>query len=143
MKKVFLSLALLLCAAVQAAAQSLVDPCQSAAKTVTPISTASAITLLFSGAAARKNYLCSFAIVSPDAEKVSVIEGTGLNCATSPLTLIGGPTAASGMSLAANGVFALGNGASVVAAGNNQNFGVCLLQSGAGTVSGVATSVQQ
>src|SRR5690349_19546557 len=127
MRKSLLTLALLSTVALNAHAQQLLDPCQLLAKTAKPISTATTITLLFTGAPSRKNYICSLALVSPDAEKLSIIEGNGLNCATTPITLAGGPTAASGMSLAANGVLPIGNGSTTVAAGSSTNTNVCLL----------------
>lgn len=141
-KKIFLASALLLCTAVWAFAQQFADPCQSNAKISVPISQATSTTL-FSGASARKNYVCSVAVVSPDAEKLALIEGTGTVCATASLGLIGPTTVASGLSLAANGVLALGSGTATVAAGANTNFNVCLLQSGTGFIGGVMTYVQQ
>lgn len=142
MKK--LSLALLLsCAFSYAAfAQQPGDPCQSIAKISVPINQATSTTLV-SGSPGRKNYICGIAVVSPDAEKLSVIEGTTGVCAASPLALIGASTAASGLSLATNSVLPFGNGGATVAVGSNTNFDVCLLQSGSGRVGGVLIYVQQ
>lgn len=140
MKKLFLALAALaFCTA--ALAQQLVDPCALNPKTSVAISQ-SASTQLFSGAAARKNYICAFSVVVPDSEKLALIEGTGSVCATTPLALIGPTLAVSGLSLAANGQLTLGNGSATVAAGVNQNFNVCLLQSGSGLIGGVIDFVQ-
>lgn len=141
MKKLYATLAaLLLCTAVHA--QQFNDPCQTSPKVSVPFTQAASTTLVL-GSSARKNYICSVAVVAPDAEKLSVVEGTGTACATSPLALIGGTIAASGISLTANGVFTLGNGSGTVAAGANANFNVCLLQSGTGFVAGVLMIVQQ
>jgi len=141
MKKTIAALTLLLCTAAYVGAQSNIDPC-TGQKSTAPIAQAASTTLVL-GSPARKNYVCSLAIVSPDAEKISVVEGTGTACATTPLALVGATTAASGMSLAANSVLTYGNGTGTVAAGTNANFNICLLQSGAGVVSGVMTYVQQ
>lgn len=142
MKKLLLASAFLLGAVACALPQSFVDPCQNSAKTSLAISQATSVTL-FSGATARKNYICGFAVVAPDAEKLALIEGTGTNCATSPLALLGPTAVASGMSLAANGVLVIGNGGATIAAGSNVNFNVCLLQSGSGAIGGVLNYVQQ
>jgi hypothetical protein len=142
-KKTFLAAVLLLCTAVYALAQQALDPCQLNVKSSTSISQ-TASTTIFSGAASRKNYICSVAIVASGSETVALAEGTGANCATSSLALVGGAIAASGMALAANGAFALGNGSATVAAGNNANFNVCLLQVGTTSrLSGVITFVRQ
>lgn len=143
MKKLFLGLALLALADNPAFAQQQAsDPCVIGAKIATAINlTASAN--LFSGTPARKNYICSVLMVASGAETVSLVEGTGSVCATSPLTLVGAPTAASGLALPANGILPYGNGAGTLAAGNNANFNVCLLKSGSNRIGGVITYVQQ
>lgn len=118
------------------------DPCQTVAKASVAISQ-TANTKLFSQTSAKKNYICSIMMVGADAENVSLVEGTGSTCGTSTAAIIGGTTAATGPNLAANGGFSLGNGIAAVAAGANNNFDVCLLQSGSGRVAGVLTYVQQ
>lgn len=118
------------------------DPCQANAKTSVAISQ-TAGTKLFSQVSAKKNYICSIMIFGADAENISLVEGTGTVCATSIAAIIGGTTAANGPNLAANGGLTFGNGAATVAAGANNNFDVCLLQSGSGRVAGVLTYVQQ
>lgn len=143
MKKLILALALLACTAVCAFAQQSSDPCQIGVKIATPI-TITTPTTLINGAAARKNYICSFVAVPSGAETVSLVEGTGNVCATSPLALIGGATAASGLALPTNGILAVGSGSGTIAAGTNANFNVCLLKSGTtNRVSGVLIYVQQ
>lgn len=141
-RKILLGLALLSCVAVRALAQQFPDPCQSNAKISASIGQSTPTTLI-TGATARKNYICSIGVVGSDAESLSLIEGSGTNCASTPLALIGSLTAASGLSLAANGSFVLGNGSGTVAAGTHTNYNVCLLQSGSGRVSGVLMYVQQ
>lgn len=143
MKKLILALALLACTAVCALAQQSSDPCQTGVKIATPI-TVTTPTTLINGASARKNYICGIVLVPAGAETISLVEGTGNVCATSPLALVGAATAASGLALPANGILASGNGLGTVAAGANANFNVCLLKSGTtNRVSGVLIYVQQ
>lgn len=142
MKKLLLASVLLLSAAVHAFAQQPVDPCQLNVKTSTPVNL-TANGLLFSGASARKNYICAVVLVLSGAETVSLIEGADSACASSPLALIGAATAASGLALPANGVLSAGNGAATIAAGSSTNFSVCLFKSGSNRVGGVVTYVQQ
>ena len=118
------------------------DPCEQQLKTNVAISQA-ANTKLISATSAKKNYICSIVLIAPDAEKISVIEGSGSTCGTSGSALIGSTTVASGMSLAANGGLTYGNGKGTVAGGVNTNYDVCLLQSGTGYVAGNITYVQQ
>lgn len=141
-KRTLLALALLSCVAVRAFAQQFPDPCQSNAKVSVSIGQVTPTTLI-TGASARKNYICSIAVVGADAESVSLIEGSGTNCASTPLALIGSLTAASGLTLATSTVLAIGNGGASVAVGRTANYNVCLLQSGTGRVSGVLVYVQQ
>jgi hypothetical protein len=120
-----------------------IDPCTAIAKTSVAISqTANA--KLFSKTSSKKNYICSIMVVGADAENVSLVEGTKTTneCDTSTAAIIGGTTAANGPNMAANGGFALGNGSTTVANGANNNFDVCLYQSGSGRVAGVLTYVQ-
>lgn len=120
------------------------EPCQTAAKLSTPISqNTTPASIIFAGATSKKNYICSIALIGSDAENISLIEGTGANCSGSTAAIIGGTTAANGVNLAANGGMTLGNGAAFVAAGNNNAYNVCLIQSGTGRVAGVLTYVQQ
>lgn len=118
------------------------DPCQANAKTSVAISQ-TANTKLFSQVSAKKNYICSIMMVGADAENVSLVEGTGSTCGTGTAAIIGGATAAGGPNLAANGGFSLGSGVAAVAAGANNNFDVCLFQSGSGRIAGVLMYVQQ
>lgn len=122
-------------------AASAVDACQANTKISVPISqTANA--KLFSAAASKKNIICGIIAVGADSESLSLVEGTGSVCASSTAALIGATTAANGMTFAANGGFNLGNGGFSVVIGANNNFDVCLFQSGVGRVSGVILYVQ-
>ena len=91
---------------------------------------------LITGTAGQRVAICGVVLVSDTAQNLSVVEGTGTNCATGVAGLLGGTTAS--MSMAANG------GVSSIAGfpwlltrttGNN----VCVLQSGTGNVSGGIT----
>jgi hypothetical protein len=119
------------------------DPCTTLAKTPVPISQ-TANTKLVTKVSAKKTYICSIMVVAADAENVSLVEGTQTTnpCDTSTAAIIGGTTAAAGPNLAANGGWTLGAGGFSVAFGANNNFDVCLFQSGSGRVAGVLTYVQ-
>jgi hypothetical protein len=118
------------------------DPCELNAKVYLPFSQATSAQLI-PGTSSKKTYLCSVTLVAGDAENVSFVSGTGTVCATSIAAVIGSTTAANGLNLAANGGFAMGNGASALAAITANAANLCLLQSGTGRVSGVLTYVVQ
>ncbi len=118
------------------------DPCSQINKTHVNISQ-TGNTQIVTGATAKKTYICSMMIVAADAENVSVVSGTGSVCGTATGALIGGPTAATGPNLAANGGFAMGNGQGTVAVGLTVADNFCLFQSGTGRIGGVVTFVQQ
>jgi len=89
-----------------------------------------------------KGQICSIVLVAPDAEVVSLVQGTGTTCATGIAALIGGTTAANGISLAANGGFTATSSAPwLVMTSSAQH--LCLLQSGSGRVAGVITYVDK
>lgn len=123
-------------------APSTADVCQANTKISVPISQITN-TKLFSAAASKKNIICGIVAVGADSESLSLVEGTGSVCASSTAAIIGATTAANGMSFAANGGFNYGNGGYSVVIGTNNNFDVCLLQSGTGRVAGVIVYVQQ
>ncbi len=118
------------------------DPCTQINKTQVNISQIGN-TQIVTGTAAKKTYICSMMIVAADAENVSVVSGTGSTCGTATGALIGGPTAATGPNLAANGGFSMGNGQGTVAVGLTVADNFCLFQSGTGRIGGVVTFVQQ
>lgn len=91
-------------------------------------------TQLVTGTASQVLYICSVLVVSATAQNVSLVAGTGAVCATSIEGVIGGTTAS--VALAANGGFsqaAAGPFLKTTTAADN----LCLLQSGAGNVSGM------
>jgi hypothetical protein len=93
-------------------------------------------TTVITGTASQFLYICSIVLVSATAQNISVVEGTGTVCATGIAALVGGTTAS--VALAANGGFSSVAGLpwmkSKTAADN-----LCILQSGAGNVSGTIT----
>lgn len=81
-------------------------------------------------------YICSVVLVSATAQSVSVVQGTGTTCATSPVGLIGGSTAS--MAFAANGGIVL-DGSQPQIKGTATAQHLCVLQSSTGNVSGTIT----
>jgi hypothetical protein len=120
------------------------NPCITGTISYIPISQTASTQLASLGGSSKKNYVCSIAVVGADAENVSLVEGTGTVCATTPAAIIGSTTAANGPNFAANGGLTLGNGAAPVAAGSLTSLNnVCLLQSGGGRVAGTLVLAQQ
>jgi hypothetical protein len=116
------------------------DPCASGTKVFVPFSqTASA--QLFAGTASNRSYICSFSVVTATAQNIALISGTGSVCATSPSAVLGGTTAATGWNFAANGGIVNNGGGPSVGKTNVNADNVCLLQSGAGQVTGVIAYV--
>lgn len=122
--------------------QSVADPCMFQAKTNLAVSfQTTSITQLIALSGSTKIYVCSVALVASAATVFSITGGTGSNCGT-PAAVIGTTSATHGLSLAANGGMTLGNGEGTVAstaAGSE----LCIVQSGAGDISGNLTYVQQ
>lgn len=87
-----------------------------------------------------KLHICSILIVSATAQNVSLVEGTGTTCATGISALLGGTTAS--MALAANGGFSQTTWRPFLVTKTTADH-LCLLQSGAGNVSGEITYVDQ
>lgn len=81
-------------------------------------------------------YVCSYNLNASAAITFSIVEGSGTTCATGTKALVGGTTAAAGLSLGIAGTVNYGGGAGAVTkttvAGNN----VCIFPS-AGNLSGV------
>jgi hypothetical protein len=89
-----------------------------------------------------KGQICSIVLVAPDAEVISLVQGTGTVCATGIAALIGATTAANGISLAANGGFTATSSAPWLVMTTTAQH-LCLLQSGSGRVAGVITYVDK
>ena len=97
---------------------------------------------IITGAASKQTYICSVIIFSATAQSVNLVEGTGTTCATGIAGLTGGTTAATGMSLAANGSLSRGTGTGLTTFTATSADNVCLLQSSTGQVSGVIIYTQ-
>ncbi len=87
-----------------------------------------------------KLHICGMLIVSATAQSISLVEGTGTVCATGIAALMGGTTAAAGMALAANGGFTHTAERAFMITQTTADH-LCLLQSGAGQVSGFISYV--
>ena len=112
------------------------DPCAQAPKIKVAINQTTG-TKLISGVAGSKVYICHFHLVTASAQNIALVEGTGTVCATGTAGVAGGTTAATGWNFAANGGLVLGTGGnSVLQADAASGDDICLLQSGAGQVSG-------
>lgn len=83
-----------------------------------------------------KLHICSIVLVSATAQNISLVEGTGSTCATGIAALIGGTTAS--MAVAANGGFSTATSRPWLVTQTVADH-LCLLQSGAGNVSGIIT----
>lgn len=116
------------------------DPCASGTKVFVTISQ-TASTQLFAGTASNRTHVCAFSIVTSTAQNVALVNGTGTVCATGIAGMMGGSTAATGWNFAANGGIVVGGAGSAVAKSTADAANVCLLQSGAGQVSGVIAYV--
>jgi hypothetical protein len=85
-------------------------------------------------------YICAITLVANAAEIVSIVEGTGTACATSPVALWGSTTDADGMSFAANGGMAMAAAAPFIRTsvdGNN----LCIRLNGTNRVTGMISYV--
>jgi hypothetical protein len=85
---------------------------------------------------ATRIHVCSFGAVSATAQSVSLVEGTGATCATGTTGLYGG-TSASAAWAANGGVHGMSDRITIPMQKNGDD--LCLLQSGAGNVSGTLT----
>lgn len=115
---------------------------QSIANTKKAVLSQTASAQIITGAASKQTYICSIVIFSATAQSVNLVEGTGTTCATGIAGLTGGTTAATGMSLAANGSLSRGTGQGLTTFTATAADNVCLLQSSTGQVSGVIIYTQ-
>lgn len=119
------------------------DPCVYNTKTNIPISYQTTTSLQLVGLSTGKViYVCSLALIGSTATVFSLTSGIGTACATSAAAVMGSSTATNGISLAANGGLTLGSGAGTVAIAPASSE-LCIIQSGAGNLSGNITVVQQ
>lgn len=87
-----------------------------------------------------KLHICSIILISATAQNISLTEGTGTVCATGAAAIIGGTTAS--VALAANGGFSAVSDRAWLRTATTSDH-LCLLQSGAGNVSGIITYADQ
>lgn len=88
------------------------------------------------GVSGAKVHICSIDLVTSTALNIALVEGSGTVCATSPLGMAGGNTAASGWRFAANAIFIKGDGSQDIFTSTVNGNSVCLLSSGTGLFSG-------
>lgn len=121
------------------------DPCQTVAKSYTPINMSTATTFRVAAeTSAKKTYICHVHVVGAAADNVALFEGTGATCTGgTPVGMAGGITAATGWNFSANGGISLGTGGYAVLATANANYSVCLITSAATQLSGHVAWVQQ
>jgi hypothetical protein len=99
------------------------------------------LTQQIAASGSNKIYICSLALVASAATVFSISGGTGSNCASNQLGILGvAGSATHGLSLAANGGLTLGNGSGTVAV-TAASSEICLVQTGAGDISGNITYV--
>lgn len=115
------------------------DVC-SGAKTFVSINQ-TANTQLLTGTASNRTYICAISLVTATAQNIALVAGTGSVCGTSTVGLSGGTTAATGWNFAANGGIAEGGANATIKKTTVDADNVCLLQSGAGQVSGTLSYV--
>ena len=122
------------------------DPCMYLNKFGAPINQ-TGTTQIILGGIGKRTYICSIQLVTAPAQQVSLIEGTGTNCATNAYGLVGGVSASTGWNFTANGGLTQGDGNGTVISALNDPFGVganlCLVTNGAGQLSGHLSYVQQ
>jgi len=118
------------------------DPCMREARIPVSISQTAGAQLI-TGTASERIFICSFHVVTATAQNVALVSGTGTVCATSPSGVLGfgGSTAATGWNFAANGGIQMGHSNWSYGKTDTDADNVCLLQSGAGQVSGGLTYV--
>jgi hypothetical protein len=89
-----------------------------------------------------RTYICSYDLVVAGANNVTIISGSGTNCASNQAALIGGTTAASGYNFAANGGIAKGSGLGMILKTTTTNNEVCIVTSAAVQLSGSISYTQ-
>jgi hypothetical protein len=121
---------------------ALVDPCQSGIKTYTPINIVTATnTKIVAGVGGKKGYLCGLALYWGGTNNVAIVEGSGTNCGTSPIGIVGGATPATGIVGTASTTIKMDDTGYAHAATSVTGNDVCLITSAAVQLSGVAVTV--
>lgn len=121
------------------------EPCQSNTPTYTQISVAATgPTQIVPATSGKQTYICHVFIAPVTAAvSLTLIQGTGTNCATSPTALFGGTTAATGAVMAINEGFQLGDGLATILAPTVSGGAICLTASAATQISGSIKTVAQ
>lgn len=103
----------------------------------TPVGVIAANTrIVLAGNANMFVYICSYNLNASAAITFSIVEGTGATCGTGTLAMVGGTTAAAGLSLGVAGTVNYGGGAGAVTKTAVAGDSVCIFPS-AGNLSGV------
>lgn len=125
------------------------DPCQGSAKTIVPITLATAaVKVIATGVSAKKIYVCAIDLTNNAADSVAVFEATtGTVCATAAVAVVGAgtsvATAATGYNFAANGGISKGQGGFSVWQTTVNNNDLCVAQSAATQLTGTIAYVTQ
>ena len=118
------------------------DPCQMLTNSSTTISIAAATAIqLIAASASNKNYICSVDVFSKAGVDISVIEGTGANCQTGTVGIIG-TMSVTGISIAAQGGVVKGGAGRYVWRTNGTNVGTCIYAGSANPLTGFLKYVQ-
>ncbi len=120
------------------------DPCTTSAKLPYVVNIASATTTVVVAASASNKFrACSMFLFASAAENVALVEDATGSCASPDAGMMGGTTTGSGINLAANQGWTLGNGLGTVAQTASTNVNVCLITSSSAQLSGVIMGVLQ
>jgi hypothetical protein len=115
---------------VLASNQTAADPCMFQAKAFADFESTTSGGSVITAVSGKKAYICGVTIGTSTAANISLIEGTGSSVCTGGTTagvyLNSGVTAANGMSFAATGGVAFGNGGNEIAANATANQNICV-----------------
>jgi hypothetical protein len=100
------------------------------------VSTGTTTQIIAISGTAGRTYICSIDLIVSAADNVTLISGSGTNCASNVAALIGGTTAASGWNLAANGGLTKGSGLGMILKTTTTNNEVCIVTSATAQLSG-------
>lgn len=105
----------------------------------TPVSIAGAVNtrIVLAGNANMFVYVCSYNLNASAALTFSIVEGTGATCGTGTAAMVGGTTAAAGLSLGVAGTVNFGGGTGAVTKTAVTGDSVCIFPSAGGTLAGV------
>jgi hypothetical protein len=113
------------------------DPCQSAVLSFADFASTTSGSVIVTGVANKKTYICGMVSVVSVATSYSLIEGTGSACATGTLAAVmlnTGTVASNGAALAANGGYTFGNMQAHIAQSQNNGQNICIIFTGGAQV---------